>query len=323
MSQEFNSSKMLQLIWKWKKHLAIVLIVAVAASAIGSSSFFIKPKFKSVAVAYPINLIPYGEESTTEQLLSLLRSAVVRDSVIAKLDLAKHYHIKADYPLGKSYLLDEWSDNISINNTELEAAEIKVLDTHPDTACLIANEILKQGNLLARRLQRKSTNELVRMYKKQVDGIKQDIDSMENLIKLLRTDYGVVEFDAQVEEVTKGYLKVAGSSSDVSKLSKVEAVRLMRNFEEKGGEYLTLKNRINSSKEYYFRKLQEYNTVQTDALKELTYSNVISQPIPANKKSYPVRWLIVFLSSVSSLFFALIVIGYIDRKNAISEDSAK
>ena len=71
MAQEFNSSVMLQLIWKWKKQLAIVLIAAVALSAFGSSSFFIKPKYKSTAIAYPVNLIPYGEESTTEQLMQL------------------------------------------------------------------------------------------------------------------------------------------------------------------------------------------------------------------------------------------------------------
>ena len=59
--------------------------------------------------------------------------------------------------------------------------------------------------------------------------------------------------------------------------------------------------------------------VQTDLNKELTYSNVVSQPVPANKKSYPVRWLIVLIATVSSLFFALVVIGYIDRKNAFKE----
>ncbi len=319
MSQEFNSASMLNLIWKWKKQLAVVLIVAIAAAAIGSSSFFIKPKYKSAASAYPINLIPYGEESTTEQLLSLLKSIAVRDSVIAKLQLDKHYHIDASSPMGKSYLLEEWSENISISNTELEAAEIKVLDTDPDTACLIVNEILRQGNLLARKLQRKSALELVNMYSKQVAGIKHDIDSMEALIKILRTDYGVTEFDAQVKEVTKGYLKVAGASSDVTKIANLEAVKMMNNFREKGGEYLTLKNRINSSKEYYFSKLKEFNMVQTDLNKELTYSNVVSQPVPANKKSYPVRWLIVLIATVSSLFFALVVIGYIDRKNAFKE----
>jgi capsular polysaccharide biosynthesis protein len=323
MAQEFNSANMLQLLWKWKKQLALVLLVAVVVSAIGSSSLFIKPKYKSTAVAYPVNLLPYGEESTTEQLLQLLQSIAVRDSVLTKLNLAQHYEIDSSYPLGKSYLLAEWSENITIGKTDLESAEIKVLDTDPDTACLIVNEILNQANLLARNLQRKSTNELIVMYSKQLAKIKHEIDSMDALIKVLRTDYGIVEFDAQVKEVTRAYMKVAGSSNDPKKLENLEAVRVMRNFQERGGDYLLLKNQINSEKSFYFKKLEEYNMVRTDFTKELTYSNIVSKPIPATKKSYPVRWLIVLISSVSTLFFALIVLGYIDRKNTFTEVSDK
>ncbi|MBK9671873.1 MAG: hypothetical protein IPO70_06385 [Bacteroidetes bacterium] len=319
MAQEFNSSNMLQLILKWKKQLIIVLIISVVSSAFFSSSLFIKPKYKSTAVAYPINLLPYGEESTTEQLLQLLQSVAVRDCVLTKLHLAQHYKIDDSYPLGKSYVLAEWSENITIGKTDLESAEIKVLDTDPDTACVIVNEIVNQANLLARSLQRKSSAELIVMYKKQLTDIKNNIDSMDSAIKILRTDYGITEFDAQVKEVTRGYLKTAGSSSNVDKMKDVEAVKLMRNFQEKGGEYLTLKNLINSQKSFYFRKLEEYNLVRTDMDKKLTYSNLVSKPSPANKKSYPVRWMIVLISAISSIFFALIVIGYIDRKNAFTE----
>ncbi len=321
MAQEFNSANMLQLLWKWKKQLVLILLVAVVVSAIGSSSLFIKPKFKSTAVAYPINLLPYGEESTTEQLLQLLQSVAVRDSVLKNLNLAKHYKIDDSYPLGKSYVLAEWSENVSIGKTDLESAEIKVLDTDPDTACLIVNEIITQANLLARKLQRKSSGELIKMYTMQLAGIKHEIDSMEVLIKVLRTDYGIAEFDAQVKEVTKAYMKVAGSSSDATKLQNLEAVKLMKNFQERGGDYLTLKNLINAQKNFYFKKLEEFALVKTDLNKELTYSNIVSKPIPANKKSYPVRWLIVLVSAVSAIFFALIVLGYIDRKNTFTEVS--
>jgi uncharacterized protein involved in exopolysaccharide biosynthesis len=323
MAQEFNSANMLQLLWKWKKQLVVVLIVAVAASSVGSSSIFIKPKYKSSAVAYPINLLPYGEESTTEQLLQLLQSVAVRDSVIKKLNLAKHYSIDDSYPLGKSYVLAEWSDNVTIGKTDLESAEIKVLDIDPDTAAVIVNEIINQANLLARRLQRKSSGELIVMYTNQVATIKHELDSIDGLIKALRTEYGVTEFDAQIKEVTRAYLKVAGSTTDTKKLENLEAVKIMRNFQEKGGDYQRLKNQISSLKEFYNKKTEEFNLVKTDMKKELTYTNVVSKPYPALKKSYPVRWLIVLIATISSLFFSLIVLGYIDRKNTFTDDTIK
>ena len=315
MTQDFNSAAMLQLILKWKKQLLIVLIVAIAAACIGSSSFFIKPKFKSTGTVYPVNLLPYGEESTTEQLLQLLQSVAVRDSVIKKFNLSKHYDISDETPEGKSYLILEYNDNVSISKTDLEAAEIKVMDTDPETACAIVNEIIHQVNMIARNLQRKSSYELLSMYSKQINAKKEEIDSMEVLIKSIRVNYGIIDFDAQAKEATKVFLKVAGSATDTSKMRNLQAIKLMHNMQEKGGDFLTLKNRIFSEKTFYFKIIEEFNIVKRDCSKELTYTNIVSKPYPATRKSYPVRWLIVLIAVVACMVFSLIVIGFIDRKN--------
>ena len=47
----FNSKELLVLISKWKKHLIIVGLISLVGSILFSSPLFIKPKFKSFALA--------------------------------------------------------------------------------------------------------------------------------------------------------------------------------------------------------------------------------------------------------------------------------
>jgi len=49
---------LLNIIWKWRIKLAIVAGLAVILSSVFSSSYFIKPKYKSTAIIYPSNLMP-------------------------------------------------------------------------------------------------------------------------------------------------------------------------------------------------------------------------------------------------------------------------
>ena len=58
---------LLNIVLKWKKALAIVVVVTVVISS--ASTYLIKPKYKSFAIVYPANLAPYSQESSTEQML--------------------------------------------------------------------------------------------------------------------------------------------------------------------------------------------------------------------------------------------------------------
>ena len=46
----------------------------------------------------------------------------------------------------------------------------------------------------------------------------------------------------------------------------------------------------------------------------LTYTNIVSYPYPSDKKSYPIRWLIVSLVSLASFVMALLIIFFLENK---------
>src|SRR6187399_2603766 len=90
---------------KYKIHLFLITIFSVTLAVIFSSEAFIKPRFKSNAVVYPSNLVPYSTESPTEQMLQLFESDDIRDELIKDFNLFEHYEIDTaqKYPLTALY----------------------------------------------------------------------------------------------------------------------------------------------------------------------------------------------------------------------------
>ncbi|MGB0369362.1 MAG: hypothetical protein ACPGD8_08135, partial [Flavobacteriales bacterium] len=93
MSEYKNSPELLGLLLRWWKQLALIAVVALILSAIFSSPIVLAPKYKSFAVLYPANIIPMGTETPTEQLLQVLESDQIRDSVAHRYNLYESYGI--------------------------------------------------------------------------------------------------------------------------------------------------------------------------------------------------------------------------------------
>jgi uncharacterized protein involved in exopolysaccharide biosynthesis len=47
---------------------------------------------------------------------------------------------------------------------------------------------------------------------------------------------------------------------------------------------------------------------------DMTYANIVTSPFVADKKSYPVRWIIVMIASLAAFIFALLVILVLDNR---------
>jgi hypothetical protein len=309
MNSFFDSKNLLQLILKWKIHIAIITVVAIALSILFSSPFFIKPKYKSFAIVYPSNLIPYSSETPTEQMLQLFKSEDISFTLVQKFHLARHYGIDTTDSKYFSKLKDEFDGNVSISKTEFESIIIEVYDTDPILACNMVREIINMMNIKARDLQREKTSEVVNIYKDQLDFKKHQIDSIQARMTFLRQEYNLFDYNIQVKEMTKGYVKnLSGSHGGSSEINK-----LMGNLGEYGGEFQFLDGYLSSLTKSYAKIKTEYDQSYSDLTKQLTYTNIVTSPYPAENKSYPVRWLIVLVSTFSCLFLAVIIISIIER----------
>ncbi len=150
--QQITSSVISKVITKYKKQLSIIGVVAIILSAIFSSPFFITPLFKSTVILYPTasksiskvllsensgnakDILEFGEEEQTEQMLQVLNSNKIRDKLIVKYNLLGHYKIPetSDYKMTRLY--EEYESNFKYRRTEYMAVKITVMDRDPQMA---------------------------------------------------------------------------------------------------------------------------------------------------------------------------------------------
>ena len=312
--QEYTQSNyhFLKLIIKWRFQFIIVTVAAIIVASIFSSEMFIPAKYKSFAIVYPSNLTPYGHESPAEQMMQLLESADIRNSIIKKFDLCKRYEIDTTAKSGKSSLIATYESNVSISRTQFESVEIKVLDTDPQIACDMVKEIISALNLKARNLQRDKTKEVLVVLTNELNYKQHQLDSINDRLNELRNKYQILDYKAQSKEVLKGYVKSLGNGKGSKEINE-----MMKNLEEKGGDYYSSVSVYDELlKGYSVIKLQ-YDETWKDFNKELTYTNMVTYPSPSDKKAYPIRSLIVLISAVSANMFLFLVLVILDYKKRL------
>ncbi len=312
MEKYFNNTNLINLLLKWRIHLLVILALALVLAVIFSGPFFITPKFKSYAVIYPANVSPYSEESETEQMFQTLQSQDIVDSVIAKFNLPEHYKISKDYKYYQTAIYYEYSQNIKIEKTPYDAVRIEALDKDPVMASKIVSAIIDFYNNKVRRMHNAKYYEVMDMYEKLLAKKQSDIDSLKRALYSLSVESGLLGYDQSSEEIMRGYLRTVTSGAAGS-INTTEVKRLKENMERVGGDLILITERIKHEASSYSAFKVEYEDALRFYNADLTYCNVITQPFPADKKSYPVRWLIVAMTFILTFFFAIVVILMVEN----------
>lgn len=313
MNNFFDNQRILNLIWKRKFHFVIVGIIAIILSAVFSGPAFIKPKFKSVARIYPTNIWTLSNESETEQMLEVVNSNDIKLKMFDAFDLDKVYKISKDDPHYLTYMLAIYDDNVSTSKTEYETVEIKVLDHDPQRASDMCDSIIHFYNLKVREMHRAKNYEMVEISKKGLNQKYHELDSIMVKLDTVHEDYGILDYKEQVPEVTRGYMNALatgrGAATDTKKIKD-----LYNSLVEEGTDELWLESRLNFIIGAIDSLTTQYELYLSEYQKNITYSHVVEYPFPADKKSYPVRWLIVAFSTVSAIFLALLVFLVLDYR---------
>ena len=128
-----------------------------------------KPMYKSSAVLYPANLSPYSKETPTEQMVQLLNSEDVRDSLVKELHLFKHYQIDSINGYPRFEIMKKLEENISVGKNQYEAIEVDVLDEDPKMAQRICQALIHFMDLKAISLIHNRALELAAVNKKAME----------------------------------------------------------------------------------------------------------------------------------------------------------
>jgi uncharacterized protein involved in exopolysaccharide biosynthesis len=296
MDKYFNNTPLLKAVLKWKWHIAAITIVAAVLGAVFSGPSFITPKYKSEAIVYPGGMSEFSDETYTEQMLQVMESQEIMDSVVEIFDLMKHYEINPDYKYAKTILIGEYRDRVSISKTPYDAVRIKVLDKDPEIACAMVNEIIRLYDVKFNEIHKAKKWEYVRMYEKNLAKKYSFIDSLKRELAQITKDGNMINYLYLPKGNSIAYFDEGCNNNPENIPNAIALIEL-----------------IASETAAYSEVRLEYEEEIRQADGDMTFLNLVSRPFVADKKAYPVRWVIVALCGIGAFLLSILVTASIEK----------
>lgn len=319
--KNFNSFSLVQFIWSNRKILIIICVVAAVLSLI--VSFLIKPKYQSTAVIFAprtnsvakillneesynerLDMKAYAAEEETEQMMEILNSRSIKDILIQKFDLYNHYGIGTNEAYRQTKVYKYLKGAITIRRTQYGAISVSVMDEDPQIAADMANEILAQLDTIKHNIEYQRTIAAYKILQEQMDFVDEEMARLDDSLKVIMNE-GVYEFTVQSDRMMQQYAialaqgNTAGQQRLEKELEKLSAC---------GARYLTLKEEQEKFCEYHAMCRSKMLNAIVDKSDEIPVKFVVDNAIPADKKAYPKKMLIVLVSTIASFILGVIVL---------------
>lgn len=325
--EDFDSSNLVIFLYRWRKPLFIVMVVALVGSWFFSSPWFITPKYKSTVIMFPASsssisksllneqsvkgqdITAFGEDDQAEQLLQILNSNKIRDRIMRQFNLMQHYNIDSTSTYKYSNLFKEYDNNITFRRTEFMAVQISVYDADPQIAADIANTIASLLDSVKNDMMRQRSVKGFQVVEAEYRDMKVEKDKIvDSLIVLGSLGVNDVENQSQVLNQQFAIALMNGNRTAQAALQKKLDV-----LGKYGGIYMALKNSLEFKTEQLILLETKYKQAKVDAEENLPQKFVVSDAFKAERKSYPIRWLIILVSTVAALFMAIIIIMVMEK----------
>lgn len=313
----FDSPDLIDFFIRHFKPLAIITTIGAIVSII--VAFSITPKFKSTVVFFPASsssisndllslylgskdILRFGDEEDVEQMLQVLYSADIRERVVNKFDLIEHYEIDTEAPYPMTQLGKIWDSNITFRRTEYMSIEIEVFDKDPKIAADIANTIADLVDTAMTNIKKGKALLALKLVEKEYFTLRDEISVVQDSLKKIRL-LGINNYETQAEVFYDAYAVaiVKGQTKYIKDLE--EKLQLLSEY---GGAYTNLRDKMIYETERLSNLKAKYMEAKVDYEQTLPHKFVVNRAFEAEKKSKPVRWLIVSLSTLATFVFAFI-----------------
>ncbi len=324
-ADDFNSLNVLYFIYKWRKPLIVIGVLAIIISSIVALT--IQEKYKSTVILFPAttssiskalltentfkneDVLQFGQEEEAEQMLQILNSDEIRTKICQKYNLMTHYGIDSTDKFKMTKLYDEYQGNITFKRTEYMSVKIEVMDRNPDTAAIIANNIAALHDSAKIRMQRDRAYQALSIVEQEYKAKIADVQRLTDSIKVIN-NLGIYDYESQSERTNEQYvIAIAKGDQRAVKLLE-EKLKIIAMY---GSAYVSLRDNLFMQRKQLNTLKTKYEEAEVDAKAILPQKFVVSNAFPAEKKSYPVRWIIVVVSTLSSLLIAVILILLIEN----------
>lgn len=308
-----------------KTLIAVGFLAAVAASGV---SLMLDEYYESTVVMFATSqhslgeqffeetkkndLLAYGETEDAERLLQILNSHRIRNRIIEKYDLYTHYNIDPSEPGAKTDMALTYGSNVSANLTRFGSIRVQVLDTDPELARDMANDMAFLVDSVANSMRNERANEAHKLALGALAQTSEQIAQAEDSLASLHA-LGIYDFETQVEGLTAQYgMAVASGRSAAANTLKKDLERLGT----LANGYNNLSAYLEAAYEQQSLLKKRVELMRVDAETQLSSSFIVDYASAADKKAKPIRWLIVVMTSmvaVGAAFLAMLAWDTLQR----------
>ena len=318
LDEEFNSRGVATFLHSKRKVLTFIIVLSIISFTI--VSFLIEKRYKSTVVLFPStsssisealltknvaskNIMAFGEEEEVEQMLQVLQSDKIQSMIVSKYDLLNHYKLTdSKFPLTE--LDEEYKNNITFIRTKYMSVVIEVLDVNDSVAAFIANDISAYYDTIMTSLQNERALKAYEIVRNEYVSLESEINSIKDSLKKIEK-LGVFDFDSQSEVLNNAYANAILKGNKNAAKQFNEKLSILAEY---GSSHEALSNML----EYEVLRLSDlkakYSEAKVNAEQQLPHKYIVSSAKRAEKKTYPIRWLIVVIGTLSTLLFAIILL---------------
>ena len=326
----FDSSNLLDFFLKFRKRISIITLSAGVLAAI--VSYIIEPKYKSTVILYPTTTVSisktlfkdwddalkFGEEKEAEQILQILYSDFIREKISAKYGLTDHYHIDTASKFKRLYLKLEFEDRVSFQRTPYNSIQIDVLDRSPDTAAFIANDIANLIDSMKNNLFKERALKVLQIVEEEYNTKNTLVNKLEDSL-LFYTKQGIFDYETQSGIIFKEYSKSIRSNNGGSENKLDQKMKLLG---ANGYNYVALRDNAYHERNEMFGLRSKLDQAKIDVQRSLPSKYIINPAVPAEKKTYPIRWLIVIISMTTTLLLSIVILSAMEKVKTTEAFSA-
>lgn len=360
MEEKDDLVGVIAVLYKWRKQILLLLASVVVVTALISFTF-LYTYYKSTTIFYVNSTDVFkpeqmfgtsnkdmdyiGTSNDIDRVLSIAESEPLKDFLIKKFDLYKHYDVDSAKLKAPFRVLEELEDRYKVKKTKLDAIELSVEDVDRKWAAEIANAAREKIDEMAQQMIKQSQFNLVNAYKKNIFDRDKSLSQLGDSLRILRQSTGVIDPDKQTESMmstalqaennfirTQAKYNTLKNNKDVSRDSIAMTEATMRGYEEETkrnkemvSKYNEGYNKVSLIKELFEKErdqkakdMQRYIQLETTYNTSISALNVIEAAKVPVVKSRPNRILLIASAGLATLLFSVIGVLLFDRYKSVN-----
>ena len=326
----FNFLDVTRFLYKWRKHLIIITLIAGVISAV--VSFMLPPKYKAEVVFYPTTInsisnamftdlnkreadfLDFGEEEEAENAIQILKSDKVSQRIIRNFNLLEHYEIDPNGSFPMTKLANRMKKNIKFNRTRYLSVSIEVLDKDPEMAAAIANGIASIYDSVKSEIQRDLAQEAYSIVEEEFKNKEKEVWDLKMKLNELGSK-GIIDIEKQAQSISEGLYALKSKGGSPARVRELEAER--DTLAKYGSQYTEAYETLILELEELSILRKRYKKAKVDVEKTMSHKFLLTSAAVPEKKSLPRKKLIVALSMLATFAFASILLIFIEIRPRI------